>query len=162
MPKTVARHRDAGESGARSFPYVDLYRASAFDRIAFIKSGVPARKVKTFITELQLDQRAMLDALNLKTATVNKKAARDETLSAEESERVVGLAKLVGQLEAMIEESGATEGFEESFDAPEWLSRWLREPLPALGGRPIDLLDTMEGQALVSRALAQIQSGAYA
>lgn len=158
MPKTVARRRDAGEAGARSFPYVDLYRASAFDRIAFIKSGVPARKVKTFITELQLDQRAMLDALNLKTATVNKKAARDETLSAEESERVVGLAKLVGQLEAMIEESGTAEGF----DAPEWLSRWLREPLPALGGRPIDLLDTMEGQALVSRALAQLQSGAYA
>ena len=74
-------------------------------------------------------------------------------------ERVVGLVKLVGQIEAMVEESGDPEGF----DAPEWLSRWLREPLPALGGdRPINLLDTMEGQALVSRALAQMQSGAFA
>ena len=101
----------------------------------------------------------MFDALSLKTATVNRKAARDEVLSVEESERVVGLAKLVGQLEAMVEESGAGE----DFDAPTWLSRWLREPLPALNGaKPIDFLDTMEGQALVSRALAQIQSGAYA
>ncbi|MGN7126403.1 type II RES/Xre toxin-antitoxin system antitoxin [Methylorubrum thiocyanatum] len=145
--------------GARPFAYLDLYRASPFDRIEVIKAGVPARSVKGFITALHLDQQVMFDALNLKTATVNKKAARDEALSAEDSERVVGLAKLVGQLEAMIQESGTAQ----DFDAPGWLSRWLREPLPALGGgKPLDLLDTMEGQALVSRALAQIQSGAYA
>ena len=72
---------------------------------------------------------------------------------------MLGLAKLVGQLEAMVEESGDPEGF----DALGWLSDWLREPLPALGGnRPIGFLDTMEGQAVVSQALAQMQSGAYA
>ena len=88
-----------------------------------------------------------------------RKAANNQPLSTEDSERVLGLAKLVGQLEDMVEESGETDGF----DAPEWLSSWLRQPLPALGGvNPIDLLDTMEGQAVVSRALAQIQSGAFA
>jgi len=66
---------------------------------------------------------------------------------------------MVGQIEAMVEASGYPAGF----DAAEWLSHWLREPLPALGGdKPINLLDTMEGQALVSRVLAQMQSGAYA
>jgi uncharacterized protein (DUF2384 family) len=69
------------------------------------------------------------------------------------------MAKLVGQLEAIVEESGEPEGF----DAAAWMSRWLREPVPALGGaRPIELMDTMEGQALVSAVLSQIQSGAYA
>jgi uncharacterized protein (DUF2384 family) len=35
--------------------------------------------------------------------------------------------------------------------------------LPAFGGaRPADLIDTMEGQSLVSAALGRIQSGAYA
>jgi uncharacterized protein (DUF2384 family) len=35
--------------------------------------------------------------------------------------------------------------------------------LPALGGvRPLDLMDTMEGQSLVAETLARIQSGAYA
>ena len=44
-----------------------------------------------------------------------------------------------------------------------WLSGWLRTPVPALGGtRPIDLIDTMEGQALVSQVLTRMQSGAYA
>jgi uncharacterized protein (DUF2384 family) len=66
---------------------------------------------------------------------------------------------LVGQLEMIVAESGNPEGF----DASEWISNWLSEPLPALGGeKPINFLDTMEGQDLVSDALARIQSGAYA
>lgn len=159
MAHASAAQRKADPAFPPSFPYVDLFRAAPVERIEFIKAGVSARKVKILITELHLDQNVMFDALSLKTATVNRKAARDEVLSVEESERVVGLAKLVGQLEAMVEESGTGE----DFDAPTWLSRWLREPLPALkGAKPIDFLDTMEGQALVSRALAQIQSGAYA
>jgi uncharacterized protein (DUF2384 family) len=74
-------------------------------------------------------------------------------------DRVIGVAKLLGQLRAMIEESGEPDGFE----ANAWLSRWLREPAPALGGaRPLDLMDTVEGQSLVSRTLAQMQGAAYA
>lgn len=68
-------------------------------------------------------------------------------------------AKLVAQLEAMIEESGTPEGF----DATAWLSRWLSEANPALGGAPpIALMATTEGQERVSTLLAQTGSGAYA
>lgn len=142
-----------------SFRYMEIYRATPADRIRIIKAGVPAAKAKRMITDLHFDQGVLLGALNLKTATVNRKAARGEALSSEDSERVIGIAKLVGQLEAMLEESGDPDGF----DATEWLSRWLREPVPALGGvKPIDLLDTMEGQSLVAQALARIHSGAYA
>ena len=143
----------------KSFPYIDIYRASGVDRIRLVKAGVSAITTKRMILDLRLDQQVLFKALNLKTATVNRKAARNEVLSPDESERVLGIAKLVGQLENMIEESGDASGF----DALAWLSRWLRAPLPAFAGvRPIDQLDTMEGQALVSQALAQIQSGAYA
>jgi uncharacterized protein (DUF2384 family) len=59
----------------------------------------------------------------------------------------------------MVQDSGNPKGF----DLAAWISRWLNDPVPALAGaRPIDLLDTMEGQALVSTTLAQLQSGAYA
>jgi putative toxin-antitoxin system antitoxin component (TIGR02293 family) len=143
----------------KSFAFIEIYRASPLRRIEFIKAGVPARTFKLFCTELDFDQKALFHALSLKTATINRKAAANKPLSADESERVVGLAKLVGQLESMVEESGDLDGF----DATAWVARWLREPLPALGGsKPMELLDTMEGQALVSRSLAQIQSGAYA
>lgn len=159
MPQAVTQRKNPAARTSRAFAFMDIFRASPADRISTIKAGVPAAKAKHLIADLHFEQGVLLDALNLKTATVNKKAKRNETLSIEDGERVIGLAKLVGQLEAMIEESGAVEGF----DSTEWLSQWLRMPLPALGGaRPMELLDTMEGQALVAQSLAQIQSGAYA
>lgn len=136
-----------------------IFRASPLERIAMIRRGVLASEVKRIFAELSIGQGSGFKALNLSTATVNKKAKHGDTLSPEESERVVGFAKLVGQLEAMIQDSGDPT----NFDARAWMARWLTEPLPAFGGaRPADLVDTMEGQGLVSAALAKIQSGAYA
>jgi putative toxin-antitoxin system antitoxin component (TIGR02293 family) len=139
--------------------YLRLYQASAAERIALIKGGLPASEAKRIFADLAIGQGAALKALRLSPATVNKKAKQDQTLTPGESERVLGMAKLVGQLEAMIQASGDPAGF----DATGWMSRWLQAPLPALGGqRPMDLMDTMEGQALVATALAQMQGGAYA
>jgi len=159
MASAAVERLGTGKAGPAPFPYVEIYRATPADRIRIIKAGVSASRAKRLIADLHFDQKVLLAALNLSTATVNRKAAREEPLTRDESERVIGVAKLVGQLEAMIEESGDPKGF----DATGWLSQWLREPVPALGGaRPVELLDTMEGQALVSKALAQMQSGAYA
>ena len=139
--------------------YLAVYRASPLERISMIKHGIRATEAKRIIGELAIGQGAVLKALKLSPATVNKKAKQDRTLSPGESERVIGFAKLVGQLQAVIQESGNPEGF----DAAAWMARWLNAPVPALGGtRPIDLMDTMEGQGLVSTTLAQLQSGAYA
>ena len=79
--------------------------------------------------------------------------------SPEESEQIIGFAKLVHQVEAMIQDSGDPT----NFDSRAWVARWLVEPLPAFGGaRPVEFMDTMEGQGLVSAALAKAPSGAYA
>ena len=165
------QHGHATERGARSpiaarrkpaataLSYIAVYRATPLERIEMIRRGIPAAEAKRIFADLPIGQGAGLTALNLSIATVNKKAKLGEMLSPEESERVVGFARLVGQLEAMIEESGDPA----SFDAKAWIARWLTEPLPAFGGaRPADLVDTMEGQSLVSEALAKMQSGAYA
>jgi putative toxin-antitoxin system antitoxin component (TIGR02293 family) len=139
--------------------YLAIYRATPLERISMIKHGVRATEAKRIIAEFTIGQGAVLKALKLSPATVNKKAKQDRPLAPDESERVIGFAKLMGQLQAMIQESGNPEGF----DSVAWMSRWLNDPIPALGGaRPIDLMDTMEGQALVSTTLAQLQSGAYA
>lgn len=139
--------------------YIGVYRASPFERIEMIKSGIPATEVKRIFAALAIGQGAAFRALKLSPATINKKAKQQQILSHGETERVIGIVRLVGQLEAMIQESGNPE----RFDAAAWMARWRKEPLPAFGGvRPIDLIDTMEGQALVSTVLTQMQSGAYA
>jgi putative toxin-antitoxin system antitoxin component (TIGR02293 family) len=146
-------------SKAPSLSYITVYRATPLERIDMIRRGISASEAKRIFADLAIGQGAGFKALNLSTATVNKKARQGDTLSPEESERIVGFARLVGQLEAMIQESGDPAGF----NARAWMARWLTEPLPALGGtRPADMMDTMEGQGLVSAALAKIQSGAYA
>ncbi len=155
----VAQDRLPSSHPAPPTSYLGIFRAEPAERIAMIKAGVRARMVKRLLADLDVPQAAGLAALNLPAATVNRKVASDQTLSPAESERVIGLASLIGQLQAMIQDSGDPEGF----DASAWLSRWLREPVPALGGAaPLSLLDTMQGQALVSNLLAQMQSGAYA
>lgn len=75
------------------------------------------------------------------------------------SAQATDAAKLAEQLAALVQESGNPEGF----DAAAWISRWLNDPVPALGGaRPIDLMGTAEGRSQVSMTLAQMQGGAYA
>lgn len=92
-------------------------------------------------------------------ATVDRKVRQQKRLSPEETERVLGVATLVGQVERMVQESGTPDGF----DAAVWTAAWLDRPHPALGGaRPATLMDTAEGRTLVSRVIAQMQSGAYA
>lgn len=139
--------------------YREIFAASPQTRIAMIRNGVPAIEAKRLVQALGVEQKVFYQALGLKTATVNRKITQSEQLASDESERLLGVARLIGQVETIIADSGDPEGF----DAPEWLSRWLREPLPALGGTsPMALLDTMEGQSMVAEALARIQTGAYA
>ena len=72
---------------------------------------------------------------------------------------MLALARLIGQVEQVVAESGSPEGF----NAATWTAGWLTEPVAAVGGRmPGDFLDTADGQALVAGLVAQMQSGAYA
>lgn len=139
--------------------FVTLYEAPALTQVEWVKRGVGARDAKAILGQLRVPQGEALTALRIPVATVNRKARTNAPLSPAEGERVLGVGRLLGQLQAMVRESGSPEGF----DAAAWLSAWISGPVPALGGaRPLDLMDTMTGQALVSQVLAQMQSGAYA
>ena len=108
---------------------------------------------------MQVTKESLIATLGLSRATLSRKARADATLARDESERVLGIEALIGQAQAMIEESGDPA----QFDAPRWMARWINAPLPALGGAtPASYLDTVEGQKLIGGLLAMTQSGAYA
>jgi uncharacterized protein (DUF2384 family) len=68
------------------------------------------------------------------------------------------IAKLVVQVQNIVNEAGDPAGF----DADLWVRQWIEKPIGALGGRrPVDLIDTEDGRELVTRVLAMAQSGAY-
>lgn len=65
---------------------------------------------------------------------------------------------LVTQVQKMVAESGDAT----SFDAREWVLKWLERPLPALGGqRPTDLLSSTDGPEVLSTLLAQSRGGVF-
>jgi putative toxin-antitoxin system antitoxin component (TIGR02293 family) len=129
------------------------------ERIQIVKSRVPASFVVTLTRRMQLPKEKLYSSLQLGRATVDRKIKNKERLTQEESERVLAIARLVGQADAMVQESGAPE----RFDAATWIASWLQRPQPALGGRaPSELLDTADGRNIVADLLAQQQSGVYA
>jgi putative toxin-antitoxin system antitoxin component (TIGR02293 family) len=136
-----------------------VYRAGPVVRVRVIKKGVPAKAVPALAGHLHWTNEALASWLGLGHSTIKRKIRDEGVLSTDEGERVLGLARLVGQVEALVSESGEPDGF----DAAAWVSQWLATPNAALDGeRPAEYLDTAEGQSIVSGLLAQMQSGAYA
>ncbi|MBI5334923.1 MAG: DUF2384 domain-containing protein [Burkholderiales bacterium] len=138
---------------------LSLYRASPIERITLIKTGIPATAFSRLAVHMNMPKDRLASVLGLPRATINRKVSGNKPLSPDEGSRVMGMARLVGQVQAMVEESGRPEGF----NAAQWVAQWLDRPLPALDGRaPKELMDTAEGQSLVSNLVARMQSGAYA
>lgn len=138
---------------------VSLYRADPMERVAMVKSGVPAADFVVLAANLCMPKERLASTLGLARATVDRKVRDNKLLSTDESSRMLGMASLIGQVQSMVAESGQVQGF----DAGVWVSHWLEQPVPALGGRrPAEFMDTPEGQGIVSRLVAQMQSGAYA
>ncbi|MBU9170869.1 MbcA/ParS/Xre antitoxin family protein [Burkholderia gladioli] len=111
---------------------------------------------------MRVSQDVMLKRLGLPKSTVSRKAQAGDTLSIDQGELVLGMSKLIGLVQTIIDESGDPD-WNGDFDPATWLEEWLSQPNPALGGvAPSTYLDTREGQEIVSTLLSQMQSGAYA
>ena len=142
--------------------YLGIQDFSQMDRIRVVKAGVPARLLTALASDMQLSRERLYEWLGIARATANRKIKADDLLSQDESERVLGIALLVGQVQKIVAESG--DGYlSNDFDAPSWTAQWLARQNPALGGKPpAEFLDTADGRALVTGLVAQMQSGAYA
>ena len=139
--------------------YLDYHDASDMDRIGIVKAGLPARVLTTLADDMHVTRERLYRWLGIARATANRKVKADEVLSQDESERALGIARLVGLVDKIVSESGMPTGF----DAARWTATWLERPNNALGGQtPGDFMDTADGRALVAGLVAQMQSGAYA
>jgi len=138
----------------------DLYAMPEPEYIDRVISGVNAYWLVDLATHLHTPRKHLLSHLNLPNTTIERKIAKGEALGPQESERIAGLKRLIDQVQSMVEESGEPP---QGFDAAVWLGQWLEAPLPALAGKkPAHYLSTVTGQNMLSRLLAQMQSGAYA
>lgn len=139
--------------------YVMMFRVTPLERIDLVRKGISAASVRETSADMGVSIAQLLTMLGLLPATANRCLKVNAPLPVAYSERIVGLYRLIGQVENMVTESGDVSGF----SAARWLASWLEQPLPALGNeKPTDLMDTIEGQRLVAGLLARIPVGAYA
>ena len=138
---------------------LNWYRLGPTDRIGVLRQGVPSSLVTETEARMHLSRQVLCRMMGLPVSTIQRRLTQKASLSLDESERLMGLHQLIGQVEAMVDEGGDPAGF----DAGLWLADWLNRPNPALGqAPPADFLDTAEGRQLVSRLLGMMRSGAYA
>ena len=136
-----------------------LYHANPIERIEMARRGLPTFFLRKTADILHTSQDRLNQKLNIPRSTIARKESEDKPLSQAQSERLIGVMMLIGQVEAIMADAG-DESVE--FDAGKWVSEWIEEPLPALGNRTAgEFMDTAEGQQLVSRVLAQSVAGAY-
>ncbi len=136
-----------------------LYRASPAERVSLIRAGVPASLIPELVVAMRVSRESLLHMLNLPAASSRQKARQEAMLSTEQSEQVIGLMQLIGQVAVMVDDSGDST----DFDPARWVGEWLERPIPALGGaKPADYMNTTTGQRLVSNLLAQSQLGVFA
>jgi putative toxin-antitoxin system antitoxin component (TIGR02293 family) len=143
----------------RRRPLGSLYQVAPLGRVDLVKQGVPPEALGLLAADMGITKEQLYATLGVPRATMERKMRERRLLNQDESERVIGISRLVGQVEHLVKESGNPDGF----NASRWVAAWLERPLPALGGaRPGGLMDTAEGRDIVSSLIGQMQSGAYA
>lgn len=155
----VARDRSASHALQRP-AHAQVFQLSAIERARMVKQGVPARAVQELSAAMGLPREQFMRAAGLARSTVERKIAARGMLSESESEKLVGISRLIGQVQAMVQASGTET---EEFSAPRWFAGWIAQPVAALGGLcPQELLDTADGREALGNLLTQMQFGVYA
>jgi putative toxin-antitoxin system antitoxin component (TIGR02293 family) len=116
--------------------------------IAKARTGFPYATLEAIATGFEIPQEILVRILHLPARTLARRK-KSRRLSADESDRLLRLARVVARAE-------------EVFGSQERAGAWLRGTVRALGGvRPLDLLDTDLGAQQVERILGRIEHGVY-
>lgn len=146
-------------TSATNGTYVAFWRMCRNERVEMLKAGVPTQLLGRLIQEMQVSRKRLSSWVGLSPRRSGRNTSTGRLLSMSDAERVLGIARLIGQIETVVSESGELTGF----NAAEWTACWLGCPNNALGHRcPGDFMDTADGRELISGLVAQFQSGAYA
>lgn len=153
----LARVLEALAEGER--PYRALDALDLRDRIALIcDPGVPAVLVAGMARDMAVSSSRLCAWAGLSPRRVAQLRRTGGSLAMAESERILGVARLIGQVERLVEQAETPD----RFSAPSWVARWLDSPLPALGGRhPSEFLRMADGRSLLMSLAAQPATGAY-
>src|SRR5262245_813936 len=132
--------------GGRSLVYGRGARGGQLQ--AAVRDGLPVRAFEHVAQTLDLSDAQLGDLIGVAPRTLARRK-HEKTLSAVESDRLVGVARIASLAE-------------ETLGTREHARGWLRDPNRALGGvPPLSCLDTEPGRRRVEELLFQISHGIF-
>ncbi|GLS98278.1 antitoxin Xre-like helix-turn-helix domain-containing protein [Piscinibacter gummiphilus] len=139
--------------------YRSFLAMEPIERIKTVKQGVSPALADRLCHDLGMSRARLCEWAGISSRTVARCSQRGLPLGKTEGEHLLGVARLVGEAEQIVAESGDQDGF----DAGRWLAGWLSTPHPALGGHlPCEYVGLFDGRALLSSLLRRMQIGIYA
>lgn len=130
------------------FDFGQTEKFNAANVIDSIRAGLPIQELEQLRASLDLPIEKLASRLGISKATLHRRK-QSGRLIAEESDRVVRFARLMGKAVAV---------FESEQDA----RRWLTSPQYGLGGAiPLDYAETEIGAREVEDLLGRIEYGVY-
>ncbi len=113
------------------------------------RQGLPVSTMPVLAAALAIERKALAKVVGISDRTLSRRLAHSARLSAEESDRMVRLARVVAM---------ATD----TFGTLEKVLLWLKAPNSVLEGQvPLELLDTDAGVRSVETVLGRIAWGIY-
>jgi len=113
------------------------------------REGLPVGTLTLLAQELSVERKTVANAIGISDRTLSRRLAKDERLSAQESDRMVRLARVFAL---------ATD----TLGTAQKASLWLQTPNSVLEGQtPFSLLDTDTGVRSVETILGRIAWGVY-
>jgi putative toxin-antitoxin system antitoxin component (TIGR02293 family) len=122
---------------------------TTLDFLPAIRNGLPASTLASVAKGMALSATATGGALGLAQRTLARRLQDKQSLTAEESERVVRLARVLAEATHVL-------------GSREKARRWLQKQSRALGETPLRLLDTDIGTNAVLQELGRIDHGVFA
>ena len=116
-----------------------------------VRAGLPSTALDFVLADLVkwIGSQAEVYRVVGSARTLQRKRTESTALSADESDRLARLARLLVRAEEALGDADRAR-------------RWLSQPNRALGGqRPLTLLDSDAGSSAVERVLGRIEHGVY-
>lgn len=126
---------------------VELVTGSINDRILTIRNGLPGDLVKEVVSGKPVIRKMFIQGLHIDQSNASR-LYRRKRLDKHQSEVIIDVLRIYDR---------ACQVFEDERLADDW----LQADVPALRGRPIDLMDTAEGRSWVLDTLERIETGDF-
>ena len=127
---------------------IDIKSKNINDKVQKVQKGLTVRSFEKLGKKLGVSDTLLSRILNIPMRTLTRRKHQGR-LNAEESEKVLRIAKLYDKALDVFEDEGATE-------------KWLKEPARGLGGDiPLEYARTELGAREVEKLLSRIEYGVF-